>query len=103
MSIPFASSPLHAAPKDAAALKLADDAINGDYLATNFAEAEKKLRKAIALCGASACTAQVRAQVHRNLGVVLIAGLNRALDGKAEFVEAIKADPTVGLEKDLTT
>jgi len=48
--------PRRRAPKDAAANKLADDAIQGDYLATNFAEAEKKLRKAVALCGTDACS-----------------------------------------------
>ena len=42
-----------AAPKDAAAMKLADDAINRDYLSANFAEAEKKLRQAITVCGGS--------------------------------------------------
>ena len=61
ISIPLATSRANAAPKDAAALKLSDDAINNDYLATNFVESEKKLRKAIAMCGASACSAQVRA------------------------------------------
>jgi hypothetical protein len=92
-----------AGPKDAAANKLADDAIQGDYLATNFAEAEKKLRKAVALCGTDACSPKVRGRIHRDLGVVLVAGLNRPEDGKAAFVEALKADPNIGLEKDLTT
>ena len=61
-------SPAIAAPKDAAAIKLADDAINNDYLATNFAEAEKKLRKAIAMCGASACSAQSARAAASQLG-----------------------------------
>jgi hypothetical protein len=91
------------APKDAAATKLADDAINNDYLATNFAEAEKKLRSALTMCGTSACTAQVRARLYRDLGVVLVAGMNRAEDGRKALVEALKADPNIALEKDLTT
>jgi hypothetical protein len=103
LSALFVSHPAAAAPKDAAATKLADDAIQGDYLATNFAEAEKKLRKAIALCGGDACSPKVRARINRDLGVVLVAGLNRPEDGKAAFVEALKADPSIGLEKDLTT
>jgi len=49
----FSPSLAISAPKDAAAIKLAEDAINNDYLATNFAEAEKKLRNGIAMCGAS--------------------------------------------------
>jgi hypothetical protein len=91
------------APKDAAATKLADDAINNDYLATNFAEAEKKLKSAVTMCGANACSAQTRARLHRDLGVVYVAGMNRVDDGKKEFGEALKADPNIALEKDLTT
>ena len=93
----------NSAPKDAAAIKLADDAINNDYLATNFADAEKKLRSAVTMCGANNCSAQTRGRLYRDLGVVLIAGMNRAEDGKKAFAEALKADPNVALEKDLTT
>ena len=76
------------APKDAAVTRIADDAINNDYLALHFNEAVKKLRGALVTCGANACSAQVRARLHRDLGVVLIAGLNRAGEGKKEFAEA---------------
>jgi hypothetical protein len=96
-------SNLAAAPKDAAATKMADEAINTDYLATNFAAAEKKLRDALTLCGTSACSPQVRARLHRDLGVVLIAGLHRPDDGKKAFADALQADPEIGLEKALTT
>jgi hypothetical protein len=95
--------PAIAAGKDAAAIKLAEDAINNDYLATNFAEAEKKLRRATTLCGATGCTPQTRARIFRDLGVVLVAGMNRVPDGRAAFAEAIKIDPGTALEKDLTT
>jgi hypothetical protein len=94
---------LAAAPKDDAATKLADQAINTDYLATDFTEAERKLRIAAEMCGAAACSPRVRARVQRDLGVVLIAGLNRLDDGKKALVEALKADPDIGLEKALTT
>jgi len=97
------ASAVAAAPKDAAATKLADDAINNDYLATNFADAEKKLRSAVAMCTPNACTPQVRARVLRDLGVVLIAGLNRPDDGRKAFADAIAADPDIALEKALTT
>jgi hypothetical protein len=99
----FWASALSAAPKDAAATKLADDAINTDYLATNFADAEKKLRSAVAMCAANACSPQVKARVLRDLGVVLIAGLNRPDDGRKAFADAIAADPDIALEKALTT
>ena len=97
------ASPAFGAPKDAAAVKLAEEAIDTDYLATNFAEAEKKLRRAVAMCGATDCTPKVRARVQRDLGVVLIAGLNRQDDGKKAFAEALAADPDVTLDKALTT
>ena len=96
-------STLSAAPKDAAATKLADDAINADYLATNFADAEKKLRNAVAMCASNACSPQVRARVLRDLGIVLIAGLNRPDDGKKAFAEALAVDPDLALDKALTT
>lgn len=92
-----------AAPKDAAATKLADDAINRDYLGANFAEAEKKLRQAITICGTNGCIPSVLGRLHRDLGVVLMAGLSRQDEGKQELAEAIRADPNVILEKDLTT
>jgi hypothetical protein len=92
-----------AAPKDAAAMKLADEAINVDYLSANFVQAEKKLRQAITLCGTSGCIPHVLGRVHRDLGVVLIAGMNRVEEGKQELAEAIRTDPDVALEKDLTT
>ena len=96
--------PAIAAPKDAAANKLADDAINSDYLATNFAEAEKKLRKAVALCGADACTSAKCAHAcSATSGSCSSQGSSGAEDGRAAFVEALKADPSIGLEKDLTT
>jgi hypothetical protein len=91
-----------AAPKDDAATKLADQAINTDYLATDFAEAEKKLRAAATLCAAG-CSPQVRARVQRDLGVVLIAGFSRLDEGKRAFAEALKSNPDIGLEKALTT
>lgn len=93
----------HAAGKDAAANKLANDAMNNDYLATNFADAEKKLKKAIDMCGASNCSAKTRGTLHRDLGVIYIAGLQRADQGKVEFAAAVKADPNAQLDKDLAT
>jgi hypothetical protein len=103
VGLSFSPRLANSGPKDAAATKLADDAINNDYLATNFAEAEKKLRAGIKMCAGNACSAQTIARLHRDLGVVLIAGLNRTDDGKKEFAEALKADPNIALEKDLIT
>ncbi len=89
-------------PKDGEALALIKKAIDTDYLGTKFADAEKKLNGALKLCGpAAACSAKVRAQVLVNLGIVYIGGMNRADDGKAQFVEALKQDPSVVPNPDL--
>jgi hypothetical protein len=92
-----------AAPKDAQALKLDEDAINNDYLATKFGDAEKKLKQALALCAkADACSANVVAQLHRDLGIVYVVA-SRQDEAKAQFVEALKADPSTKPPKELTT
>jgi hypothetical protein len=92
-----------AEPKDKAALDLDKAAIETDYLGTNFGQAEAKLKQALALCKGNACSGKVRARIHRDLGVVYIAGLKRVDDGKLQFVEAVKADPAITLDPDLTT
>ena len=97
------SNEAEAAPKDAAAQKLQSDAMNNDYLGTNFAGAEGKLQKALKACGDAGCSPAVVAKIQRDLGVVYIGGLNKPGDGKAAFAAAFKADPNVALDKDLTT
>ncbi len=92
-----------AAPKDTEALELAKKAIYTDYLATKFADAEKKLKQALSLCKGSDCSDKVKAQLHRDLGVVYLGGLNRADDGKAEFAEALRTDPAITLDADLAS
>jgi hypothetical protein len=102
-SIVVAGTPAFAAGKDAQASKLGSDAMNTDYLGMNFTQAETKLRKAIAMCGGGACAPKTLGLLNRDLGVVLVAGLNRAADGTAAFAAALAADPAVQLDKDLTT
>jgi hypothetical protein len=98
------ASPSRAEPKDAAALELARKAIYTDYLATKFEDAEKKLKQAMALCkDAAACGAKVKAQLHRDLGVVYVGGMNRLDEGKAQLVLALKADAATALDADLAS
>ena len=92
-----------AAPKDAAALKLDQAAIETDYLATKFGDAEKKLNQALALCGANNCSPKVLAQLHCDLGVVYFVGAKKTDEAKAQFAEALKADPTAAIAKALTS
>lgn len=93
-----------AAPKDAEAEDLAKKAIYTDYLGTKFADAEKKLKQAIALCEpAAACSAKVRARLFCDLGIVYVGGMSRVDDGKAQFAEALKHDPAVTPDADLVS
>jgi hypothetical protein len=93
----------YGAPQDAAALKVRDQAIYVDYLATNFTAAETKLSQAIAGCGdGDACSATVRARLQCDLGSVLF-GDGKVDEAKAHFLLAAKEDPGVALEKDLSS
>jgi hypothetical protein len=90
-------------PNDALASKLRDDAIYQDYLATNFAAAQKKIAQALALCvQANDCTSTTRARLHSDLGVIDFA-LDRPADGRAEFAMAFREDPQVALDHNLST
>lgn len=92
-----------AAPKDEAVLKIRDQAIYTDYLATNFAAAEGKLAQAMAMCGDGAdCDPAVRARLECDLGVVFFSD-QKLEDAKAHFVLALKEDPNVSVHRDLAT
>jgi hypothetical protein len=91
-----------AAPKDNAALKLDDDAIFNDYLATKFTDAERKLKQAVALCGRNSCSPSVLAQVRRDLGIVYVV-TGRTDEARAQFAEALRLDPATSVPKDLAT
>jgi Tetratricopeptide repeat len=92
-----------AAANDAAAAKLREAAIYQDYLATDFPAAEKKLSQALALCDKPAdCTAATRARLHCDLGSVYFAS-QKVDEARAQFSAALKEDPNVGIDPDLTT
>jgi hypothetical protein len=95
--------PARAAPQDAEAQELADQAIFTDYLQLDFKAGEKKLRDAIALCEKGSCSPTVHAQVYRDLAVIYITGLKRQDEGRKLLVNALRLDPRVALDADLTT
>lgn len=101
--VTLGASPARGEAKDDAALELAKKAIQTDYLATKFEDAEKKLQEAITLCGEKECSAKVKAQLHRDLAVVYIGGMNRVDEGKKAFAAALKLDPAVQLDAELTS
>lgn len=99
----FCAGTASAQAKDDEAAKLNDDAIMNDYLTLNLDAAVSKLQKAIELCADGACSKGVLAKVHRDLGVVYIAGMQKRDEALAAFIAALKVDPNIALDKDLST
>ena len=99
----LAAAPALAAPaKDAAAEKALKEAMGDDYFETRFDDAEKKLRAAIEACG-TGCSEGMKAKLHVALGTVLAGGKKELDDAQDVFVTALKLDPTVKPDPDLTT
>jgi hypothetical protein len=92
-----------AEPKDREANALAKQAMDSDYLGTQFTDAEKKLQRALKLCGKQHCGAPTRARLHLDLAIVYIAGLKKKDKGKKELHAAIAADASVELSPDFTS
>jgi hypothetical protein len=91
-----------AAPNDAAALKLSNQAIDQDYAAKDFAQAEKKLNDALGLCNRTAdCAPFMRARIHCVLGAVELA-MHRIDLARTEFATALLEDPDTALDPRLS-
>src|SRR5688500_10154370 len=99
----FATTPARAEAKDAAATKLGKQAMEGDYFAMRFKQAEQKLKQALAMCGNKSCIAVVRARLHADLAVVYIAGLKKPEKGKQQIKLALDADAAIQLNPDFAT
>jgi hypothetical protein len=91
-----------AEPRDELVRKLDQEAIESDYLATNFAEAGRKLRQAVAICGRTGCSPSLLAEVHRDLGIVYVAW-KKVDEAKLQFGQAFRFDNEVSIPKALTT
>lgn len=92
----------HAAPKDAAALKLDKEAMDNDYLNVAFDKARAKLDKAVKECGASDCAKEVQVKLQMHLGIILV-NMAKGPEAKAAFEAALKLDPKAEPEKDFTS
>ena len=92
-----------AEPNDGEATSLAKQAMDTDYLGTQFDAAEQKLQKALDVCEKGECSAKVEAQLHLQLGVVYIAGLKKPDKGRKEMQAAVAADGAVKLSSDYST
>ncbi len=90
------------APKDAAATKKIDEAINVHYLATDFQKAEGQLLGIVKACG-DACSPNVLGRAWMYVGIVRGCG-NQDLAGAKEAFESAKAaDPATALDTALAT
>lgn len=89
--------------KDREASELGKQAMQQDYLGTDFKAAEQKLQKALKACGKKGCSGAVRAELHLSLAVVYIAGEKKKDKGKKELKAALAADSTVQLNPDFST
>jgi hypothetical protein len=85
---------------DPAAEEKIDQAINQQYLATKFDEAEAILREALMTCGGD-CSPAVQARIWMYLGIVLHTGKNDVAGTKEAFAAAVALDPAVKLDDGL--
>ncbi len=99
----FASWPALAQNAEGRAKGLMDDAMDQDYLATNFKAAEAKLQTASRVCGEKDCTPATIAKIRRALGVVYAGGMNRHTDAVEMFKEMLRLDPKLDLDANFTT
>lgn len=76
---------------DAKAKKLAQAAMDEDYLATNMDAALSKLKQALSVCGQK-CSPSVMATIHGNMGTVFAAGLARHSEAVDAFKKMLAAD-----------
>jgi hypothetical protein len=92
-----------AGSNDSSALKLREQAIYVDYLATNFKDAEAKLVAALASCSdGPSCDPKVVSRIECDLGAVLFNDQKMA-DARAHFSLALKQDPSVAIDDDLAS
>lgn len=91
-----------AAPRDAAANKKIDEAINVHYLATDFDKAEGVLTGTVNACG-DKCSPAVIARAWMYVGIVRGSGKGDAKGATEAFKTAVAADPNVKLDDALAT
>jgi hypothetical protein len=92
-----ADSPAPSTWAEKKAVKLSGEALSKDYPAGHHDAAEKKIREGIQICMVQKCSQAIQARLHRDLGVVYVAGMKKVEDGKDEFTAALKQDPDVAL------
>jgi hypothetical protein len=97
----FAASAL-GAPKDGAAMKKIDEAINVHYLATEFDKAEAQLLGVIKACGKD-CSPNVIAKAYMYVGLVRGSGKQNMAAAREAFEKAKAVDAAITLDGALAT
>jgi hypothetical protein len=93
-SIVLSTATASARDAEARARELNRDAMDEDYLTTQFDSAISKLDRALATCGKDHCSKELVAKIHGNLGVVYSAGVARHEAAVAAFKKMLQLDPT---------
>ncbi|MBP9113883.1 MAG: hypothetical protein KBF88_13815, partial [Polyangiaceae bacterium] len=78
-------------------------AMEEDFLSVEFDKALDKLKQASNVCGDTKCPPLLRAQLKRDIGVVLVTGHSDKAKGEKAFVDAIRIDGSVAIDKDYRT
>jgi hypothetical protein len=91
-----------AAPRDAAAKRKINEAINTQYLATKFDKAEQLILGTIRACG-NECSPPVLARAWMYVGIVRGSGKNDQAGAAEAFKKALRIDPNVQLDGALAT
>ena len=98
----LASSVADAAPRDAAATKKIDEAINTHYLQTNFDKAESVLLGVVQACE-DKCSPGVKAKAWMYIGIVRGSGRADMPGATDAFLQAVLLDPGIQLDDALAT
>lgn len=102
LALAFAPISAAAAPRDAAAKKKIDEAINTHYLTTDFDKAESVLLGTLSACE-DRCSGPVRAQAWMYVGIVRGSGKGDQAGAAEAFQAALAEDPNVTLDEALAT
>lgn len=99
LAAPFAHA---AGSEEERARNLSRDAMEQDYLATDFKAALAKLETALKVCG-DKCSKELLARVYRNLGTVYAAGLGQQEQAVEAFKEMLRLEPTLSPDSNYLT
>src|SRR5690606_6583171 len=84
------------------ALRLADEAMNHEFLNEKYRQAQKTLKKALRRCGRRGCSKEVMGRLNRDLAMVQVA-LGKPKEARRRFKRALRYDPDIQLDASLVT